>query len=296
MKRMNIVIVGAAGYCGSYLARKLKSEHKIITLDIRPGCDIEADYRDFLSWWHELQAADIILWFAGASSVKTAELDPSEALDNNCLGLLRLAEKLRTSTYLVYASSASVYSRGIISRPPCSLETDITFPATSIYDKSKFAIDYLMSGFFSNFLSLRMGTVCGFSKPMREETLFNSMNLSALKRQIITLSNPNSWRSILFLDDLLSLINVCIDARPKGILNTASLNITIGNLAEEIAKFYRADIDTVEGSTGYSFRLDLSKMHNLMESNKLSSKKEHSLIEYQCLKFRESWLYEHACN
>jgi nucleoside-diphosphate-sugar epimerase len=190
--------------------------------------------------------------------------DPEGALKNNCLNLYSFAQKLPANTKLIYASSASLYSKKEINNASSSEESLINIPSQNSYDISKFAFDYIAKGFLKNFYGLRMGTLSGFSSNLRPELVFNAMNISAKKNGIVKLKNAKSFRTILFLDDLWFLIKqlILLDYQP-GFINAGSLSCTLGQLANQIAEVWGARVVDEGNSETYSFLLDISLMRSI---------------------------------
>ena len=229
---------------------------------------IQKDYATLSS--EDLAAFDAIVWFAGHSSVQQAVTDPDGALANNCLNLYSLAQRLRPSTKLIYASSGSLYSKsGAISF--ASRESDLVqIPVQNAYDISKFAFDYLAQHFLSNFYALRMGTVSGYSPNLRPELLFNAMSISAATSGKVIVKNRDSHRTILFLDDLWLLVNQLLKPQAEpGFYNAGSISGTIGDFAEWIAEAWSAEIIDQGVSETYSFLLDTTRMDAVTEKNKI---------------------------
>jgi UDP-glucose 4-epimerase len=269
----NILLVGGCGYIGSFLYSKLlDSDLSVVVCDnLKRGNPlkidlINKDYADLDR--HELSNYDAVLWFAGHSSVPLSTIDPEGALKNNCLNLYSFAQRLPDTTKLIYASSASLYSSKAVNTPDSSEESLVNIPSQNPYDISKFAFDYMAKGFLKNFYGLRMGTLCGYSPNLRSELVFNSMNISAKKKGIVSLRNATSNRTILFLEDLWVLIRQLIFFdHPPGFINAGSINCNLGQLAQQIAEVWRAKVIDEGNSETYSFLLDTSLMKSICGDN-----------------------------
>jgi UDP-glucose 4-epimerase len=271
--KKNILLIGGCGYIGTFLFSKLQeSNYSIIVYDtIKRGNPLEIniinkDYAEIDIF--DLTNFDVVLWFAGHSSVGLSISDPEGALKNNCLNLYSFASKLSPTTKLIYASSGSLYSsKDSIIKP--SSETKLTsVPSQNPYDISKFAFDYIANGFLKNFHGLRMGTLSGYSSNLRPELVFNAMNISAKQNGIVSLKNPTSSRTILFLEDLWILIRqlICSDY-PSGFINVGSLSCNLGQLAHQIANVWSAKVVDEGNSETYSFLLDTSLMKQICGDN-----------------------------
>lgn len=269
-----ILLIGGLGYIGSFLLEKL-NQHGI-DVDV---CDSFVrtppinygnlilnelylnDYNDIEV--ETLQMYSAVLWFAGHSSVGASISDPQGALQNNCLNLFKLAQKLKPSTKLIYASTGSLYSSSKAVK--ATSETDlINIPTQNAYDISKFAFDYLAENFLSNYYGLRMGTVSGFSQNLRPELVFNSMNISANMTGKVLLKNKDSYRTILFLEDLWLLIyELLTNSHKPGFYNAGSASFKLGDLGRIIASVWGADLIDQGESPTYSFLLNTEKMNRI---------------------------------
>jgi nucleoside-diphosphate-sugar epimerase len=255
-----VLLIGA-GYVGAYLAQRLRQDGVALQVCDRqdlPGVDLPLDY-DQLSAT-QLAPFSHVLWFAGHASVAQSVADPLGAARNNCTHLFELAQRLAAHTHFIYASSASLYSSDAMA-PRHAVESDLIHPGSNAYDTSKFAFDYLAKGFLRGFTGLRMGTLCGFSPRMRPELIFNQMNITALRDQAVRVANPERHRSILFLSDLYAAVRACV-ALPQavnGFINLASLNLTIGDIAQRIADHHRVPVQTMPDSPTYSFTMDTQR-------------------------------------
>lgn len=271
MKNSNkqVLLVGGCGYIGTYLYEKLIKSGLSVTIcdDNRRGnplgleilnCDYQTLDKDFLSKF------GVVLWFAGHSSVQQSINDPENAILNNCLNLFEFCKKLSRETKFIYASSASLYSTSETTPEPASESTLLNPSSNNPYDVSKFAFDYIATHFLESFYGIRMGTLAGYSPNLRKELVWNSMNISASKNGFLNLMNGNSWRTILFLDDLWCLINAIImkDIEP-GFINAGSITLRMHDLAEKISTVWDAKVINNGDSNTYSFALNLKKMHQI---------------------------------
>jgi nucleoside-diphosphate-sugar epimerase len=215
-----------------------------------------------------------VLWFAGHSSVGQCAADPSGALRNNCLDLVEFAALLKPTVQLIYASSASVYSTatrtdGDKGKPLSSSESAPLAPALTPYDATKSSFDSIASNFFHNTTGLRMGTVCGWSERLRPELVFNAMVISAVQRGEVLMANERARRSLLFLDDLKMVIETLVQKTTNGeqlprILNCASVNTSMGELANNIAGTFGVEVKRLPDSPTYDFSLDCTQMSGLV--------------------------------
>src|SRR5205085_2653994 len=101
----------------------------------------------------------------------------------------------------------------------------------------------------------------------------------------VQLRNRNSYRNILFLEDLahylLRLIELREDLPP--ILNTGSLNVSIGELADSIAAFHGVPVVDHGSTPTYSFQMNCKKIQSLCGAPRSMS------IAERCAQFREKF-------
>lgn len=261
----NVLIIGR-GYIGSYLDAYFNESLSVTvtTVDDSRFANVNTRYQnldvDFLKRY------DVILWFAGHSSVPKASADPYGAIENNILGLFNLANKLSKDQIVIYASSASIYSSVIAPQTP-SVEDDAKLTPLNIYDSTKIAFDALSTFMKPKFIGLRLGTVSGYSEVFRQELIINSMISSAKFEGVVSIANKEAHRSILYLKDLARFIEKIIMiedvSKLPDFINLATHSDTIGNLGLQVARFYGADIAYLPDSKTYSFTLDCALAKSL---------------------------------
>jgi nucleoside-diphosphate-sugar epimerase len=123
-------------------------------------------------------------------------------------------------------------------------------------------------------ISLRKGTVSGYSPRMRLDLIVNTMFKSALKERTITINNPSIWRPILSIEDAATAYIRAIEANYKisGMFNVASGNYTVG----EVGDLVRAAIETQLG-----MRLNLVIKHiQDFRNYKVSTEKARNVLSF----------------
>jgi len=277
-----ILLIGSAGYIGSYLVTRLAHNYDVTGVDKKDGL-FDHDNFDFIkSAYQDLDVGffkqfDHILYFAGISSVPMANQDPENTIKENLFDLYELSKKCKQS-HVIYASSGSVYAN---LQSADSLSFTATENIHNAYDASKLALDLVIDFGGSNYNALRLGTVSGWSPNLRKELIFNSMCISAIENGVVNISSPNTYRSILFLDDLYNIVNLIMTkTTPIKKIPCLSYSGTIGQIGQEIASFFDAKLNiSKEVTTGYSFVL----------KNILDDFSPHSSLKAQCAEFRENY-------
>jgi len=243
---MKILVAGGAGYVGSVLIpRLLKRGYDVDVVELfwfgnnlpRQVGIIPKDI--FQLNEQDLAPYELIVFMAGLSNDPMAEFSPSKNFIFNSAAPAYLAyiAKRAGIRRFVYAGSCSVYGY---------TENELydeTKPAVSSYPygisklQGEQAVLQLQDERFS-VISLRKGTVSGYSPRMRLDLIVNTMFKSALSDGAITVNNPAIWRPILSTQDAANAYICAIEAAPKtsGIFNISSGNYTVGEIADLVRK------------------------------------------------------------
>jgi nucleoside-diphosphate-sugar epimerase len=166
-----------------------------------------------------------------------AEFSPSQNFIFNAAApayLAYVAKKAGVKRY-VYASSCSVYGY------TDNELFDETRPVSSSYPygisklQGEQAVMNLMDDTFS-VISLRKGTVSGYSPRMRLDLIINTMFKNGVRNREITVNNPSIWRPIISIEDATNAYIRAIEAseRISGIFNVASGNYTVGEVGDQV--------------------------------------------------------------
>ncbi|PYY17426.1 MAG: hypothetical protein DMG60_11630 [Acidobacteria bacterium] len=239
---MKVLVAGGAGYLGSVLIpRLLERGYKVDVVDLfwfgnhlpRQVGTLNKDI--FHLTVEDLEPYDQVVFMAGLSNDPMAEYSPAKNFVFNAAAPAYLAyiAKIAGVKRYVYASSCSVYGY---------TENELfdeTRPVSSSYPygisklQGEQAVMQLSDDNFS-VISLRKGTISGYSPRMRLDLIVNTMFKSAIKDRVITVNNPSIWRPLLSIQDAATAYIRSIEANQKisGIFNIASGNYTVGEVAD----------------------------------------------------------------
>jgi len=239
---MRLLIAGGAGYLGSVLIpRLLERGYRADVVDLfwfgnhlpRQVGILNKDI--FHLTVEDLEPYDQVVFLAGLSNDPMAEYSPSKNFIFNAAApaYLGYIAKIAKVKRYVYASSCSVYGY---------TENELydeTRPVSSSYPygisklQGEQAIIQIINEDFS-VISLRKGTISGYSPRMRLDLIINTMFKSAMKDRTITVNNPSIWRPILSIEDAATAYIRAIESNQKlsGIFNIASGNYTVGEVAD----------------------------------------------------------------
>ncbi|MGA3317081.1 MAG: SDR family oxidoreductase [Candidatus Korobacteraceae bacterium] len=239
---MRILVAGGAGYLGSVLIPKLAERgYAVDVVDLfwfgnhLPN-ETGVLHKDiFHLEVGDLAEYETVIFLAGLSNDPMAEFSPSKNFIFNAAApayLAYIAKKAKVRRF-VYACSCSVYGYTVDEL------YDETRPAVSSYPygisklQGEQAALQLADENFS-VISLRKGTVSGYSPRMRLDLIVNTMFKSAMRDGVITVNNPAIWRPILSIQDASSAYIRAVEASPaiSGIFNIASGNYTVGEVAD----------------------------------------------------------------
>ncbi len=239
---MRLLIAGGAGYVGSVLIPKLLDRgYEVDVADLfwfgnhlpREVGVLNKDLFDLTR--QELECYSQVVFLAGLSNDPMAEYSPSKNFIFNAAAPAYLAytAKMAGVKRFIYASSCSVYGY---------TENELfdeTRPVSSKYPygisklQGEKAVMNLADDEFS-VISLRKGTISGYSPRMRFDLIINTMFKHAMKKSLITINNPAIWRPILSIEDAATAYIRAIEAGQtlSGVFNVASGNYTVGEIGD----------------------------------------------------------------
>lgn len=241
---MKILIAGGAGYIGSVLIPKLLDRgYDVDVVDLfwfgnhlpRTVKVVHKDIFDLSA--EDLRGYDRVIFLAGLSNDPMAEFSPSKNFIFNAAApayLGYIAKKAGVPRY-VYACSCSVYgyTEGVLYDEDRPASCGYPYGISKLQGEQ--AVMAMADDKFS-VISLRKGTVSGYSPRMRFDLIINAMFRSALRDGVITVNNPAIWRPILSIEDAASAYIRALEAGPQisGIYNVASGNFTVGEVGDRV--------------------------------------------------------------
>jgi nucleoside-diphosphate-sugar epimerase len=198
-----------------------------------------------------------VVLLAGHSSVKACEEQPRRAFANNVASFADLVQKLQGQKFLI-ASSVLLY---VHTHGQLATECAPLPEAVSYYDLHKQMIEQYARIAYANHYALRFGTVCGPSPHIRLDLLLNSLIWSALNRGYVEVANRAVHRPILGINDLCRAITtVLTKSIAPGAYNLASANITIGDVADYVARRFQVPCREIERPNRYDMQVSTEKI------------------------------------
>jgi nucleoside-diphosphate-sugar epimerase len=250
---MRLLIAGGAGYLGSVLIPKLLERgYKVDVVDLfwfgnhlpRETGIIHRDI--FRLTVEDLAAYDQVIFLAGLSNDPMAEYSPSKNFIFNAAApaYLGYIAKMAKVKRLIYASSCSVYGYTENELYDETRPVGSSYPYGISKLQGEQAVLQLHNSDFS-VISLRKGTISGYSPRMRLDLIVNTMFKTAMKDGAIIVNNPSIWRPILSIEDAATAYVRAIEASPgtSGVFNLASGNYTVGEVADLVKSTMEERLD-----------------------------------------------------
>lgn len=241
---MKILVAGGAGYIGSTLIPKLLERgYQVDVIDLlwfgnHLPEGVKIIQKDIFHVKEEdLKGYDHVIFLAGLSNDPMAEFSPSQNFIDNASSpsyLAYIAKRAGVRRY-IYGSSCSVYGYTVDELYDETKPTISNYPYGISKLQGEFGAMKQQDDTFS-VISLRQGTVCGYSPRMRLDLIINTMCKCAIQDETITVNNPAIWRPILDIRDAASAYIRSIEANEKisGIFNIASGNYTVGEVGDYV--------------------------------------------------------------
>jgi nucleoside-diphosphate-sugar epimerase len=279
---MKLLIAGGAGYVGSTLIPKLLDRgYKVDVVDLfwfgnhlpRQVGTLNKDI--FQLTVEDLEPYDQVIFLAGLSNDPMAEYSPSKNFVFNAAApsyLAYIAKKASVKRY-IYASSCSVYGYTENELYDETRPVGSSYPYGISKLQGEQAALQLADENFS-VISLRKGTISGYSPRMRFDLIINTMFKGAMKNHTITLDNPSIWRPILSIQDATTAYIRAIEANHKisGIFNVASGNYTVGEVGDLVKS-------TIEERLGLRINLCIKHIQDF-RNYKVSIEKAKNVLSF----------------
>jgi len=223
----------------------------------------------------DLEPYDQVIFLAGLSNDPMAEYSPSKNFVFNAAApsyLAYIAKKASVKRY-IYASSCSVYGYTENELYDETRPVGSSYPYGISKLQGEQAALQLADENFS-VISLRKGTISGYSPRMRFDLIINTMFKSAMKNHTIILDNPSIWRPILSIQDATTAYIRAIEANHKisGIFNVASGNYTVGEVGDLVKS-------TIEERLGVRINLCIKHIQDF-RNYKVSIEKAKNVLSF----------------
>jgi nucleoside-diphosphate-sugar epimerase len=292
--RDTVLVVGAAGYIGSILVRRLleKGYHVRILDSMIYGDDaireilgdrrVElqiGDCRNITSVISAVNGVQSIIHLAAIVGDPACDLDHNAALEINYAAtrmLIEVAKGHKVGSF-IFASSCSVYG----ATPDIMDESSATYPL-SVYAQTKIDSEQaLLDACNDTFrpIIVRLATVFGNSWRPRFDLVVNLLTAQAHAEETISIYNGEQWRPFIHVADVARGIIALLEAPRERVgghvfnLGDSRLNYTLSDVAARIRREYpdamvnhidnndrrnyRVSFDKIRTATGFTCNFDL---------------------------------------
>ena len=258
---INLLIIGGAGYIGSYLVYKFSNDHRIervYVVDVRKPVIfskyykgnvmyIEQNIKDFEKLKGTINRLNIDVVIHLAATFKKNIL---ELIETNVIGTMHILEALRDKpiTLFIFASTAANLYGNALYRP---IDEKHPLNPVSLYGLSKRmaedAIEFYAKRYGIPTVTFRQTNVYGWA-PLMKHTVINTFIRSALSKKEITIfGNGKQQRNFLHIEDLARYYEAAIFHSNPEVLAGEVINIagpetvTIRQLAEFLKQLLERD-------------------------------------------------------
>jgi len=261
---VNVLVTGGCGYVGTRLTQALlnRPDYRVTVLDtlwfgnfLAPDprlTILEHDMRQIDAI--DLSEFDTIFHLANIANDPAVELNPYASWDVNVLATMRLADRAARQglKQLVFASSGSVY--GVASEPRVTEETVLC--PISEYNKTKMVAERVLLSYAGSMVTtiIRPATVCGPSPRMRLDLTVNLLTMQALTKGSMTVLGGSQVRPNIHIDDLVRVYLFALDRRLAGVYNAGFENLSVLEIAQQIAARIPAEIQILPSNDPRSYR------------------------------------------
>ncbi len=247
--KKKVCVIGGAGYVGSRLVPALLNKGYVVIV-IDPcwfgnhlPASVKIIKKDVLHVPAEFfKGYDAVIFLAGLASDPMAEFAHSFNFVSNLGAPAYAAFAARQAGVkrFIFADSCSVYgdAKGKV-RSESDALSFLPYPYGVSKAQATRSLMYLVSQSFS-VITLRKGTISGWSPRMRFDLLVNTMYRSAAAEGVIRVSNPQIVRPLLPIEDAVAAYINALEA-PRalsGIFNIASTNVTVGEVGKEVQQHF----------------------------------------------------------
>ena len=283
---MKLIITGACGHIGSYVAErmhlipKIKETILIDSLESNRHCSLfNISSKNNLSFFQidiskkksldNFKDADYLIHCASMTNAEKSFGKEKEMYKNNldCMNnVVNFCKKNKVK--LIHLSSTSVYGKqGDLVDEKCEKKY---LKPQSPYAKIKLIEENILKKTKKiRFNTFRFGTIAGYSKGIRFHTAVNKFCLNAALNQDITVYKTalNQYRPYLSLRDAFKVFKFTIekDLFNNGIYNALSENCTVNQILQKIKKFkkkIKVKFVYSEIMNQLSYHVDKRKLNN----------------------------------
>lgn len=307
---MKLLITGCLGHIGSYLVSKIgeinglkkiylldnNSNNKFAVLSNITKSKIKIDFIfndvSHKSFIHKTPKVDIVIHLASTTDAQSSVGNEKEYILNN-LGSFKNIIKycLKQNAGLVHISSTSVYGDQSLEVDEKSKNLKPQSPYAEIKLKEEKILK--MNSKKMRYISLRFGTIAGFSQGMRFHTAVNKFCFNTIINKPIPVwkTAMNQYRPYLALSDAFKTFKFILERKflPNDIFNVLTENKTVKEIINDIKLCgYKPKIKLTNSKimNQLSYKVSCAKIQNfgLKFDSKIKNEIKNTLIKFLALK------------
>jgi nucleoside-diphosphate-sugar epimerase len=280
---MKILLAGGAGYIGSLLIPKLLEHgYEVGVIDLlwfgnHLPQSVNIVKKDLLDCQKEdFQGYDQVIFLAGLSNDPMAEFNPAMNFVSNGAepSYLAYIAKRAGIKRFIYGSSCSIYGYTVNELYDEDSPVTCSYPYGISKLQGERGVIQMQDDNFS-VISLRQGTVCGYSPRMRFDLIVNTMYKCCMMEGKVTVNNASIWRPLLDIRDAVNgyLRAVQADHSISGVFNIVSDNYTVGQVGDMVK-------DEVEVLTGRKIAIEIKEVQDF-RNYKVTWQKAKTVLGYE---------------
>ena len=232
---MKVLLIGGAGYIGSYAAFYLQEAGMdVVILDRKsyrgPVNYCYGDITDINAVLAAGHDADCIVILAGVVGDPACAADPLKASHVNNTAVKSICEVF-SHRHIIFFSSCSVYGAqdGLLSE-------DSRVDPISVYAKTKLAAEAHVMAVGGTIFRLASVYGVGFSDTMRMDSIVNFLVKTAIYEGRITILGGQQWKSLISVKDVRGFLQEAIQREIRGLFNISNKNYTVRRIGREIVE------------------------------------------------------------
>jgi len=268
---MKILVTGGCGFVGTVLTKQLLLDgHQLTVVDaqwfgnfLKPHPQLtvlKQDVREVDAI--PLRGVEAVIHLANIANDPGVELNPTLSWEVNVLATQQLADRAVRAgvSQFIFASSGSVY--GVKDDP--QVTEDLELVPISAYNKTKMVAERVLLSYVDRMQvhCIRPATVCGYSPRMRLDVSVNMLTMQALKNKRMTVFGGDQTRPNIHIDDMVNVYRhfLAHPSLPSGCYNAGFENISIMNIAQQVAAKVPAEIVVSASNDPRSYRQNSDKL------------------------------------
>lgn len=245
----NVAIIGASGYVGSRLFDYLEASGLSVTGYDRDVRDKARNVTELASYDMQpslIQSYDAIVYLGGLTGRVACDTQPNKVTKENVEDVVSFAKQMKSNQLFIFASTSAVTegSGSVPATETSSIQaSQLDLYAKSMADREVALQKVALEASPPTMVGLRFGTVIGLSPSQRTEFLHIVFTCQAHLTGRISVKNPDSYRAMLYLEDLVRAIQAVISKPPAAkfsVYHLSSFATSVGAAATEVAKQVRS--------------------------------------------------------